>query len=46
MNGWIHAHTSWKTFKHSCGSVVRFMGSFIEAGFDILNPVMHAAQHR
>ena len=43
VNDWIHAHTSWKTFKHSCGSVDRFVPSFIEAGFDILNPVQCSA---
>jgi hypothetical protein len=39
MNNWIHEHTTWKTFKHSCGAVEPFMNSFIEAGFDIINPV-------
>jgi hypothetical protein len=43
INDWIHAHTSWKTFKHSCGSVDRFIPAFIEAGFDILNPVQCSA---
>jgi hypothetical protein len=43
VNDWIHAHTSWKTFKHSCGSVDRFIPSFIESGFDILNPVQCSA---
>ena len=43
INGWIHAHTTWKTFKHSCGSVERFMPSFIDAGFDIINPVQCSA---
>jgi uroporphyrinogen-III decarboxylase len=43
VNGWIHAHTGWKTFKHSCGSVARFYESFIEAGFDIVNPVQCSA---
>lgn len=43
VNDWIHAHTRWKTFKHSCGSVYRFIPSFIEAGFDILNPVQCSA---
>jgi len=43
VNDWIHAHTQWKTFKHSCGSVDRFIPSFIEAGFDILNPVQCSA---
>lgn len=39
INDWIHAHTPWKTFKHSCGAVESFIPLFIEAGFDILNPV-------
>jgi len=39
MNDWIHANTTWKTFKHSCGAVETFMSRFIEAGFDIINPV-------
>jgi hypothetical protein len=43
VNDWIHANTAWKSFKHSCGSVVRFLPSFIEAGFDILNPVQCSA---
>jgi hypothetical protein len=43
INDWIHAHTQWKTFKHSCGAVSKFIPSFIEAGFDILNPVQCSA---
>lgn len=43
VNDWIHANTGWRTFKHSCGSVARFIDSFIEAGFDILNPVQCSA---
>lgn len=43
VNDWIHRHTSWKTFKHSCGSVERFIPSLIESGFDILNPVQCSA---
>ena len=43
VNDWVHAHTNWKCFKHSCGSVERFLESFIEAGFDILNPVQCSA---
>ena len=41
--GWIHRHTEWKCFKHSCGSVERFIDPMIEAGFDILNPVQCSA---
>jgi Uroporphyrinogen decarboxylase (URO-D) len=43
VNGWIHANTAWRSFKHSCGSVVRFLDSFLDAGFDILNPVQCSA---
>ncbi len=44
MNDWIHTHTSWKTFKHSCGAVESLMRSFIRAGFDIINPVQIGAR--
>jgi hypothetical protein len=43
VNDWIHQHTSWKTFNHSCGSVVALIEDFIESGFDILNPVQISA---
>jgi uroporphyrinogen-III decarboxylase len=43
VNDWVHANTSWKCFKHSCGSVERFFDSFIDAGFDIINPVQCSA---
>ena len=43
MNDWIHRHTAWKTFKHSCGAVDPLIPHFIEAGFDILNPVQCSA---
>jgi hypothetical protein len=43
VNDWVHTHTPWKTFIHSCGSVAAFMNDFIEAGFDILNPVQTSA---
>ena len=39
INDWIHSNTNWKTFKHSCGAVETFMSKFIDAGFDIINPV-------
>ena len=39
VNDWVHSNTNWKTFKHSCGAVETFMPHFIEAGFDIINPV-------
>ncbi len=43
INDWAHRHTSWKTFKHSCGAVETLIPSFIESGFDILNPVQVSA---
>ena len=39
LNNWIHENTTWKTFKHSCGAIEPFLNSFIDAGFDIINPV-------
>jgi len=44
INGWVHKNTNWKTFKHSCGAVEPFIPKFIEAGFDILNPVQVSAK--
>jgi len=43
VNDWVHRHTSWKTFIHSCGSVWALVEDFIAAGFDILNPVQCSA---
>ena len=44
INDWIHAHTTWKTFKHSCGAIESFLPSIIESGFDIINPVQCSAK--
>jgi hypothetical protein len=43
MNDWVHAHTGWKTFFHTCGSIVAYLDDFAEAGVDILNPVQISA---
>lgn len=43
INDWIHGHTNWKTFKHSCGAVEPLIEAMIECGFDILNPVQCSA---
>lgn len=43
VNELIHRKTNWKTFIHSCGSVYDFLPDFIEAGFDVLNPVQCSA---
>lgn len=43
VNDRIHQRTNWKTFIHSCGAVGPFIPDFIEAGFDVLNPVQCSA---
>ena len=45
INGWIHQNTSWKTIKHSCGSIRALIPLLIESGFDILNPVQWSAEN-
>ncbi len=43
VNDFIHGHSGWKTFIHSCGSVLNLIPDFIDAGFDVLNPVQCSA---
>lgn len=43
LNDLIHRKSNWKTFIHSCGAVAALIPDFIEAGFDILNPVQCSA---
>ena len=43
LNDWIHKNTNWKTFMHSCGSIVSLLPDIIDAGFDIINPVQCSA---
>ncbi len=43
VTDFIHRKTNWKVFKHSCGAVEKFLPSFIESGFNILNPVQCSA---
>ena len=43
INDWVHKNTRWKTFIHSCGSVRAFYNDFIDAGYDIFNPVQCSA---
>lgn len=43
INTWVHENTTWKTFIHSCGSVIKLYPDFLDAGFDILNPVQTSA---
>lgn len=44
INDWVHKNTNWKTFYHSCGSVVGFLDDFVDMGVDILNPVQLSAK--
>jgi hypothetical protein len=44
INDWVHSNTNWKTFKHSCGAVETLMSRFIDAGFDIINPIQVSAR--
>jgi hypothetical protein len=43
INDWIHEHTSWKSFAHTCGSIWALLDDLVEAGFDIFNPVQTSA---
>jgi uroporphyrinogen-III decarboxylase len=43
LNDWIHAHTKWKSMKHCCGGCEPLIEGFIDAGFDVLNPVQTSA---
>ena len=43
VNDWVHKNTTWKTFIHSCGSIRALLPDFVDAGFDILNPVQCSA---
>ena len=44
FNDWVHEHTSWKVFFHTCGAITDLMDDFIEAGVDIINPVQVSAR--
>ncbi len=43
LNAWVHAHTPWKIFYHSCGAVAPLLDDFVDMGLDILNPVQCSA---
>ncbi len=43
VNGWIHAHTPWKTLMHCCGGIRPLLDCIVDAEFDILNPVQCSA---
>ena len=42
-NDFVHKNSSAKTFIHCCGSIRNLIPHFIDAGFDILNPVQVSA---
>jgi hypothetical protein len=44
LNDWIHKNTEWKTAKHCCGACEPLIDGFIDAGYDILNPVQTSAK--
>jgi uroporphyrinogen-III decarboxylase len=44
LNNWIHQNTKWKTMKHCCGGCEPLIDGFIEAGYDVLNPVQCSAK--
>ena len=43
INHWIHKNTTWKTFYHTCGSIVNLLDDLADCGVDILNPVQCSA---
>jgi uroporphyrinogen-III decarboxylase len=43
INDWVHNNTNWKTFYHTCGSVVNLLDDFVDSGMDIMNPVQCSA---
>jgi uroporphyrinogen-III decarboxylase len=43
QNDWVHAHTSWKTWYHCCGSITRILPLLIDCGVDVINPVQTSA---
>lgn len=43
VNDWIHRHTAWKSMIHTDGAVKELMEDFIEAEFDIFNPIQWTA---
>lgn len=44
VNQWVHQNTGWKTFYHSCSSIVGFLDDFVDMGVDALNPVQLSAK--
>ncbi|MCX6030512.1 MAG: methyltransferase [Chloroflexi bacterium] len=40
---WVHRNTSWKVHFHCCGGIYPIIGTLIDCGVDILNPVQTSA---
>ncbi len=40
---YIHEHTTWQVFEHSCGSIANLIGGMADGGLDILNPIQTTA---
>ena len=43
QNDWVHTHTNWKTWQHSCGSIAKLLPMLVETHLDIINPVQCSA---
>jgi uroporphyrinogen decarboxylase len=43
LNDWIHTHTNWKIFFHSCGGIYPIIQDLIDCGVNCLNPVQISA---
>jgi hypothetical protein len=44
INDWIHNNTDWKCFIHTDGAIYGLIPDFIDAGFEILNPIQISAK--
>ncbi len=40
---WLHGHTDWLFYLHSCGAIEPLIETLIDCGIDILNPVQTSA---
>lgn len=40
---WLHENTTWRTFRHCCGSIANLVEMMADAGVDALNPVQTSA---
>ena len=43
QNDWVHEHTKWKTWMHTCGSIAQILPFIVETHIDIVNPVQTSA---